>query len=87
LLAIAASDAITMTSVRKIAQPLIHPSCGPNARVTHANVVPASGSARLKKRYPTETHSIGMNDTSSTAGACVPTPVTATMKPSVAARL
>jgi hypothetical protein len=39
-----------MMSARKIAQPLIHPSCGPKARVTQANVVPASGSARLKKR-------------------------------------
>ena len=28
-----------------------------------------------------------MNDTISTAGACTPTPPTATMKPSVAARL
>ena len=28
-----------------------------------------------------------MNDTISTAGACTPTPATATMKPSVAARL
>ena len=28
-----------------------------------------------------------MNDTISTAGACKPTPATATMKPSVAARL
>ena len=50
LLAIAASEAITMMSARKIAQPLIQPSCGPNARVTQANVVPASGSARLKNR-------------------------------------
>jgi hypothetical protein len=31
--------------------------------------------------------SIGMKETSSTAGACRPTPGTATMKPSVAARL
>ena len=45
-----ASDAITMMSARKIAQPLTHPSWGPKARVTHANVVPASGSARFKKR-------------------------------------
>ena len=29
--------------------------------------------------------SIGMNETSSTAGACSPIPVTATMKPRVAA--
>jgi hypothetical protein len=32
-------------------------------------------------------NSIGMNDTISTAGADRPTPGTATMKPSVAARL
>ena len=37
-----------MTSARKIAQPFIQPVTGPNARVTHAKVVPASGSARLK---------------------------------------
>ena len=30
------------------AQPAIHPLVGPMARVTHANVVPQSGSARLR---------------------------------------
>ncbi len=39
-----------MMSARKIAQPLIQPIWGPKARVTQANVVPASGSARLRKR-------------------------------------
>ena len=87
MLAIAASDAITMMSARKIAHPLIQPIWGPNARVVQANVVPASGSARLRKRYPTDTNRIGMNDTIRTAGAWKPTPVTATMNPSVAARL
>ena len=47
-MAMSDSDAITITSARKIAQPLIQPICGPNARVAHANVVPASGSARLR---------------------------------------
>jgi len=42
--AMKASDAITSTSARKIAQPLTQPAPGPNARVVHANVVPASGS-------------------------------------------
>ena len=46
--AITESDAITITSATKIAQPLIQPSYGPNARVAHANVVPQSGSARLR---------------------------------------
>ncbi len=41
-------DAITSTSARKIAQPLIHPNAGPNARVVQANVVPASGSALFR---------------------------------------
>ena len=48
VLAITASDAITITSATKIAQPFIHPRYGPSARVPHANVVPASGSARFK---------------------------------------
>jgi hypothetical protein len=43
-----ASEAITITSERKIAQPFSQPVDGPNVRVVHANVVPASGSARLK---------------------------------------
>ena len=43
-----ASDAITMMSATKIAQPLIQPIHGPNARVLQAKVVPASGSALLR---------------------------------------
>ncbi len=46
--AISPSDAITSTSARKIAQPFTHPVAGPNARVVHANVVPASGSALFR---------------------------------------
>ena len=46
--AICASEAITSTSERKIAQPLTQPVPGPSARVVHAKVVPASGSARLR---------------------------------------
>ena len=42
------SEAITIRSARKIAQPFSQPVAGPNVRVVHANVVPASGSARLK---------------------------------------
>src|ERR1700694_1803804 len=79
------SEAITSRSARKIAQPFIQPVIGPTARVVQANVVPASGSARLKYLYADATSSIGMNATSSTAGACTPTPLTATMNPRVAA--
>ena len=46
--AITASDAITITSATKIAQPLIQPIYGPSARVAQANVVPQSGSARFR---------------------------------------
>ena len=46
--AITESDAITITSATKIAQPFIQPTHGPNARVVQANVVPQSGSARLR---------------------------------------
>jgi hypothetical protein len=38
---------MTMMSAAMIAHPLSQPSCGPIARVTHANVVPQSGSARF----------------------------------------
>ena len=48
MLAITASDAITITSATKIAQPLIQPAYGPAARVPHANVVPESGSERFR---------------------------------------
>ena len=46
--AMADSEAITITSERNIAQPFSQPVIGPNVRVVQANVVPASGSARLK---------------------------------------
>jgi hypothetical protein len=46
--AIWARFAITITSATTIAQPPIQPVFGPNARVAHANVVPASGSALLR---------------------------------------
>ena len=39
---------MTMMSATTIAQPPIHPVHGPSARVTQENVVPASGSARLR---------------------------------------
>ena len=42
------SDAITITSATKIAQPFIQPIQGPKARVVHAKVVPASGSALFR---------------------------------------
>lgn len=42
------SEAITITSATKIAQPFIQPTQGPKARVVHANVVPASGSSLLR---------------------------------------
>src|SRR3954471_13194091 len=43
--AIWARFAMTMMSATTIAQPETQPAPGPNARVTHENVVPASGSA------------------------------------------
>src|ERR687886_2254791 len=43
--AICARLAMTMMSATTIAQPETQPGTGPNARVTHENVVPASGSA------------------------------------------
>ena len=45
--AIWARFAITITSATMIAQPPIQPAYGPIALVTHANVVPQSGSARF----------------------------------------
>jgi hypothetical protein len=45
--AICARLAITMTSATTIAHPPIQPSDGPIAFVTHAKVVPQSGSARF----------------------------------------
>ena len=38
---------MTTMSAATITQPFSQPSCGPMARVTHANVVPQSGSARF----------------------------------------
>ena len=46
--AITDSDAMTITSATKIAQPFSQPIQGPKARVVHANVVPASGSALFR---------------------------------------
>ena len=46
--AIWARFAITMMSETTIAQPPSQPARGPIARVTQANVVPQSGSARLR---------------------------------------
>ena len=46
--AIWARLAITIRSATMIAQPPIQPVRGPKARVAHANVVPASGSAWLR---------------------------------------
>src|ERR1700679_263668 len=83
--AISDSVAITITSAMKIVNPVIHPSRGPSARVTQAKLVPQSGSARFSARYASEIQNIGTNDTSSTAGPCVPTPAPATSNPSVAA--
>ena len=83
--AISDSVAITITSAMKIVNPVIQPSRGPSARVTQAKLVPQSGSARFSARYASEMQNIGTNETSSTAGAWVPTPATATSSPSVAA--
>src|ERR1700749_134216 len=85
LAAISDSVAITITSAANTVNPVIQPRRGPSARVTHAKLVPQSGSTRFSARYATAMHSIGTNDTNSTAGACVPTPATATSSPSVAA--
>ena len=46
--AIWARLAMTMMSATTIAQPLIQPRCGPNARVPQAKLVPQSGSALLR---------------------------------------
>src|SRR3954470_10325350 len=46
--AICARLAMTMTSQTTTAQPPIQPTDGPSARVAHENVVPQSGSARLR---------------------------------------
>src|SRR4051794_31230622 len=46
--AICARLAITITSATTIAQPPSQPTDGPSARVAHENVVPQSGSARLR---------------------------------------
>ena len=39
---------MTMTSATMIAQPVIHPSHGPIARLTQVKLVPQSGSTRLR---------------------------------------
>ena len=43
-----ASEPVTSTPVIAMAQPPIHPSHGPIARVTQENVVPQSWSTRLR---------------------------------------
>ena len=46
--AMSESEAMTITSARTIVQPFHQPSPGPSARMLHANVVPASGSALFR---------------------------------------
>ena len=58
-----------MMSATMIAHPPSQPVVGPNARVAHENVVPASGSALLRYLYASATSSIGTNETSARAGA------------------
>jgi hypothetical protein len=72
-------------SAATIAQPPAQPVRGPNARAAQVNVVPQSGSALFSSLYPIDVSSIGTKASSATIGAPVPT--TATMNPSVAARL
>lgn len=48
--AMAANFAITITSAATMAQPPIQPVRGPNARLAHVKVVPASGSASFSSR-------------------------------------
>ena len=67
-----------------IAHPPIHPADGPSARVTQENVVPQSGSARLRAANAPAISSIGTNEASRTPGACTPT--SATIGPRTAAR-
>src|ERR1700733_2142352 len=77
--------AMTRMSAATIAQPPAQPVRGPNARAAQVNVVPQSGSALFSSLYPIDVSSIGMKASSATTGA--PRPTTATMNPSVAARL
>src|SRR5579862_8884921 len=77
--------AMTRTSAATIAQPPAQPVFGPNARAPHVKVVPQSGSALFISLYPMEVRKIGMNARTATIGA--PRPTTATINPSVAARL
>ncbi len=77
--------AMTRTSAATIAQPPAQPVFGPNAREAQVKVVPQSGSALFSSLYPMEVRKIGMNAITATMGE--PSPTTATMKPSVAARL
>src|SRR5918997_1585152 len=61
--AIWARFAMTTTSATMIAQPPSQPAHGPIALVTHANVVPQSGSMRFMYRYALAMQSIGTNAT------------------------
>ena len=76
---------MTRMSAATIAQPPAQPVRGPNARAAQVNVVPQSGSALFSSLYPIDVRNIGMKASSATTGA--PSPTTATMSPSVAARL
>ncbi len=71
-----AREPSTRTPVIVIAQPPIQPADGPIARVTQENVVPQSGSARLRAANAPAMSSIGTNDASSTPGAWTPTRAT-----------
>ena len=68
-------------------QPTSSPSSGLIARLIHENVVPQSGSTSFMYLYAHAMNSIGMKDTMMTAGLWTPIPATATMNPTVAARL
>ena len=68
-----------------MAQPLTQPIWGPSARVVHANVVPQSGSARLRWRYAAAMRTIGTKAAIITPGEKTPIPFTAATNPSVAA--
>jgi hypothetical protein len=78
-----ASDPMIRTPVIVMAQPPIHPTQGPIARVTHEKVVPQSGSTRLSAAKADAMSSIGTKEASSTPGAL--TPVSATSAPRIAA--
>ena len=78
-----ASEPTISTPVIVIAQPPIQPSHGPIARVTQENVVPQSGSTRLRLAKADAMSSIGTKEARSMPGAC--TPLMATRAPRMAA--